>query len=404
MIQPRHPTRSMLATLIGMGLLLVTGCGNDDERLLELSRESLRRQAEQNAQMARQSEQITEASRELVAADAEARREIVEVHHDIQAERQSLNRQHEDLESERLTIASQRHRDPIIANTLQTTGLFLAALLPLAVAWLLLKNQFSRSDDELLAEVLISEITSSTPVLLPPPGEAPRLLGSNTENLQRLGVGEDIVVSPAPVLVIVEGRHDIECLKRLSRILHEDDDRLPDLDAWEREQRVLFVPAGGDNIADWTTRLSALSQREFHLYDREGDTHARERQKLVDAVNSRPGCRAFLTGMRSLENYLHPDAIFEAHAIRVSFGDGECVATVVAQTQLKKKATGVWEQLSTRGRTRLRSAAKRWLNTDAVDCMTVEHIDERDSGGEIRSWLNAIAELASSAPSDPQVP
>ena len=143
--------------------MLVTGCGNDDERLLELSRESLRRQAEQNEQMARQSQEVVEASRELVAADAEARREIVEVHHDIQSERQSLDRQHEDMESERREIATQRHRDPIVANALLSTGLTLAALLPLAVAWLLLRHQFQRSDDALLAEVLIAEITSSTP-------------------------------------------------------------------------------------------------------------------------------------------------------------------------------------------------------------------------------------------------
>jgi hypothetical protein len=105
--------------------------------------------------------------------------------------------------------------------------------------------------------------------------------------------------------------------------------------------------------------------------------------------------------MRSLENYLHPDAIFEAHAIRVSFGDHDCVATVVAQTQLEQKAAGAWEQLSTRGRKRLRSAAKRWLNTDAVDCMTAVRLAERDPGGEIRSWLNAIVELAGSPPIAP---
>ena len=78
MIRPRHSNRSMLVTLIGASLVLVTGCGNDDERLLELSRESLRRQAEQNEQMSRQSQEVVEASRELVAADAEARREMTE--------------------------------------------------------------------------------------------------------------------------------------------------------------------------------------------------------------------------------------------------------------------------------------------------------------------------------------
>ena len=100
--------------------------------------------------------------------------------------------------------------------------------------------------------------------------------------------------------------------------------------------------------------------------------------------------------MRSLENYLHPHAIREARPVRVSIGDSDCVATLVACAQLEEKAEGAWEQLSARGRKRLRSAAKRWLNTDAVDRMTVDRLAERDPGGEIQSWLNAIVELAGS--------
>ena len=41
---------SPLILMTAAVLLALAGCGNEDERLLELSRESLRRQAEQNEQ------------------------------------------------------------------------------------------------------------------------------------------------------------------------------------------------------------------------------------------------------------------------------------------------------------------------------------------------------------------
>ncbi len=36
------------------------------------------------------------------------------------------------------------------------------------------------------------------------------------------------------------------------------------------------------------------------------------RREVAQVVNLRPGCHAFLTGKRSLENYLHSAAIYEA--------------------------------------------------------------------------------------------
>ena len=152
-----------LNLLIAIALLTLTGCTNDDDRMWELSQE------------------ITEASRELVEADAEARKEIIEVHHDLQEERASLDRQHEELEAERREIAAHRHRDPLIANALLTTGLILGSLLPLLIAWLLLKEQFSRSDDAQLAEILTAEITAADSLLLTERQDERRLLGPDKE-------------------------------------------------------------------------------------------------------------------------------------------------------------------------------------------------------------------------------
>ncbi len=137
-----------LILLTAAAVLPLTGCGNDDDRMWELSQE------------------ITEASRELVEADAEARKEIVEIHRDLQEERAGLDRQHEELEAERREIATQRHRDPLIAHALLTTGLIVGGLLPLAIAFLLLRQHLSLSDNDRLTDVLIGEITAANSPLL----------------------------------------------------------------------------------------------------------------------------------------------------------------------------------------------------------------------------------------------
>jgi hypothetical protein len=38
--------------------------------------------------------------------------------------------------------------------------------------------------------------------------------------------------------------------------------------------------------------------------------------------------------------------------------------------------------------------AKRWLNRQAVERMTVKLLDERDPDEEVRGWLEAIGEMA----------
>jgi putative ATP-dependent endonuclease of OLD family len=198
--------------------------------------------------------------------------------------------------------------------------------------------------------------------------------------------------------VVVEGKYDIEFLRRISRVLHTADPEVPDLVQLERQGDVTFVPFGGGELWPWSYRLADLGRPEFHLYDQESPPETEIRRQVVRIVNLRPGRRAVVTGKRSLENYLHPEAIFEAHGVLVEFSDHDPVADLVAR-QLYEREPGQppWNDLPPRARRRRRNRAKQWLNTLAVDCMTATSLAERDPQGDVRFWLMSIAQMANRA-------
>ena len=115
--------------------------------------------------------QVGEASRQLVEADAKSRTEIVALQRDLQQGQTELGRQRDQLEDDRRGFADQRNRDPIIANTLTTVGTTIACLLPLVLGIYLARGLRDPSQvDSTLTEILIEEIATNKPVLLPPPG------------------------------------------------------------------------------------------------------------------------------------------------------------------------------------------------------------------------------------------
>lgn len=196
------------------------------------------------------------------------------------------------------------------------------------------------------------------------------------------------------LVLVVEGRHDIEFLKRIAALLHADDPTLPDLAGLERARILLFVPAGGGDFRPWSTRLAPLGLAEFHLYDREISPETERRRVWAALVNERPRCRAFVTARRSLENYLHPAAIHEARGVSLGDSPDDDVAELAARALFVLSPTAaVWEELSRRARRRLRDRAKSWLNTTAVERMTVARLREQDPDGEVVDWLRAIGEL-----------
>lgn len=195
------------------------------------------------------------------------------------------------------------------------------------------------------------------------------------------------------LIVVVEGGFDIQFLKRTGRILHDHDPQVPDLQALEQTGEILFLPIAGSNFLYWTHRLAGLGIPEFFLLDREVSPLTEERVRAAELVNQRLGCRAVLTCKRAMENYLDSRALKEVRGIDVLFGDKDDVPQLAASALLKQAGGPDWLELNSRSRRRLRNLAKKWLNTDTVERMTVERLAERDPAGEVRSWLMTIGEM-----------
>ena len=200
-------------------------------------------------------------------------------------------------------------------------------------------------------------------------------------------IADELGVLPdkrAQVIVCVEGPTDIKFLKRISRILRQNDSSLPDL---ESDPRIAMILMGGQTLEHWVNDhlLRNLGLPEIHIYDRDlpksDGTH--KYQSSVDQLNARgDGSQAFLTQKREIENYLHPDAIFEAFnghietEVRITIGEETDVTTVIETLIGQRKVK--------------RRALKNWLNEEAAENMTMERLRERDADGEISSWLSAI--------------
>lgn len=197
--------------------------------------------------------------------------------------------------------------------------------------------------------------------------------------------------APRPLLLVTEGVLDIACLTRLSQIVRTIHPDLPDLQFLADQGRIIFLPAGGGDLAAWIRRLAPLGCPEFHLYDREQNPETDLRQAIVAQINERPHCRACLTRKRSLENYLHPQAVTAALGVTVDMADDTPVADLVARSQPEVQA--VWPMLSHRARQRLIYRAKRRLNTEAIHHMTATMLLERDPAEEVLGWFRSIAQL-----------
>jgi hypothetical protein len=201
-------------------------------------------------------------------------------------------------------------------------------------------------------------------------------------------------VERRPLLLLLEGANDADFLVRISRMRCQAHASPVNLAELATQGQIVIVPFGGGISADWWNRFAPLGCPELHLYDREVEPQTAQRIQLAQRVNSRPRCQARVTAKRSLENYLHPEAIRAAGGCNLSFGDDDRLAQLLARGRLKEVHPGIpWEALSPRTRQRLSYRAKRWLNTRAVEHMTPELLADRDPAGEVQDWLRAVAAL-----------
>jgi hypothetical protein len=150
-------------------MVLLSGC-DQDERVVRVATEAADRQAEQNQELVRLNREVAEGTRRLVEADAEARQELALLQRGLQEEQAQIGQQRDQLEQERQQIARQRHRDPLVAKSISSVGLTIACLLPLGIAALLIwRLRDATEDDAALSQLLVEELASDQPRLLPPP-------------------------------------------------------------------------------------------------------------------------------------------------------------------------------------------------------------------------------------------
>jgi hypothetical protein len=155
-----RPIRSTLILSI-LVVNLICGC---DGRVAQIATEAANRQAQQNTVMADLNKEVATGAQQLVTADAEARQDILTVHHELQSERTRLDSGWTKLDSERREIAGQRRAESMLwpIATFVVGPLLLIVLL--GFCWYVLMA--SRDSDDLdvhLNEILIQEILPPEP-------------------------------------------------------------------------------------------------------------------------------------------------------------------------------------------------------------------------------------------------
>jgi len=230
--------------------------------------------------------------------------------------------------------------------------------------------------------------------LISSPGSVPVIENGNVDaTLQKiketLGVLADHDVK---VFFGVEGKHDINFLKRISALLSADEPDIPDLAKAEQNGALVFVPLAGSNLELWVTTLAGLNRPEFYLTDRDQPPPAQPKYHREMAQWTDRGCTAWATSKRELENYL-PRTVLAAEApgYAGTGADFEDVPMLFAEA-VHSAAPGApaWMTIPAERKKDKASSAKKRLNTTCVGRMTPALLTQADPNNDIRTWLRLI--------------
>lgn len=205
-----------------------------------------------------------------------------------------------------------------------------------------------------------------------------------------LGVLPDPLGSLVKVLVCVEGPHDIAFLKNITPVVKNINPNFPDL---LNDPRIAIFPLGGGTLKDWVNNnyLKGLGIPEFHIYDRD-DPNTPQYQQAANDVNARGGKNfAVLTTKREMENYIHNDAINRVIQIAIPpCADFDDVPMIVAEAVHTMSSANPWATMTAENRKKKASKAKKRLNHEVVQQMTIAELAVTDPHNEIASWFQEI--------------
>lgn len=198
------------------------------------------------------------------------------------------------------------------------------------------------------------------------------------------------------VLVYVEGNNDVFALKKYSEILNANDNNILNLNS---SASVGFVIAGGGSLKHYINNkyLSGLGKPEVHIYDND----VAEYRTVVNRINgeNNPRKKAFNTSKRELENYLHKEAIIEAYCecgtnnlTLPEIDDTMDVPFIVAEATCLAFGND-WTIVTDDIRKEKANDKKKFLNTKALDKMTIDRINERKGYSDLKEWLDTIKQF-----------
>lgn len=147
-------------------MVCIAGC-DEEEKLVEMAEKHLASQAEQNRNVVELQREVAQGARELVEADSKSRQDIVTLHREVQEERAEFGKQRDALEEDRREIAQQRHWDSLTAAAITAGGFLICCALPLLLCFYLIRKPDEPVEDREVVDVLLYDLVSEKPLLLP---------------------------------------------------------------------------------------------------------------------------------------------------------------------------------------------------------------------------------------------
>lgn len=117
-------------------------------------------------------------------------------------------------------------------------------------------------------------------------------------------------IPSAIVAVAVEGPTDIDALISFGNILNA----AGIVNGFDSE-KVFWTIGGGETLKDWVERkyLDRIGIPQIYFFDSDRTSDNlpidRDKEQRIEEINQRENCEAFLSRKRTIENYLHPEAL-----------------------------------------------------------------------------------------------
>lgn len=177
----------------------------------------------------------------------------------------------------------------------------------------------------------------------------------------------------------VEGKHDIEFLKTISRNLSKYEANIPDLEQAEESGKLIFFFMGGcGNLGFWASKLSKLNIPEFYLIDGDNCPSGNHKQQKKINEHRNNGHTVWVTNKRELENYIHLDLIKSQYPNYSGTGASDENVPKLCSDSSGDKEKKVKQTLN---------------NKKVISKMTPAMLSAVDTDDEVRGWLMEVGQL-----------